>query len=322
MKNFRNIIPALFIAMKKKETPLMAKIFAAITVVYALSPIDLIPDAIPIFGLMDDFIIVPILAFIAIKLIPDHVLAVCISEAQELMIDGIPRKWFYSVPIVLIWGLFIFFVARYFMEVDPREVITFISSSPNRGLLILIGLYSLKAVTFVIPVALLFIASGAFLPLFQAIILTYTLVAIEFTLTFVIGRRLGQERVSSFLSKNKRTEKLLSMNLEEGFLITLILRIVPNPSVDFISLMLSTTNVTYKTFIFASLIGISPSLLTYIFIGDAIWDPLSTAFILPFIIRVILSVSTFVYYRKSPRFQKFRNTTKNDPSHFVDLDHL
>jgi uncharacterized membrane protein YdjX (TVP38/TMEM64 family) len=321
-KNVRNIIPALFIAMKKKDTPLMAKIFAAITVVYALSPIDLIPDAIPIFGLMDDFVIVPLLAYIAIKFIPDHVLEVCVSEAQVLMIDGIPRKWFYSVPIVLIWGVVIFFVARYFMEADPREVITFINSSPNRGLLILIGLYSLKAVTFVIPVALLFIASGAFLPLYQAIALTYALVAIEFTLTFIIGRRLGQERVSSFLSKNKRTEKLLSMNLEEGFLITLILRIVPNPSVDFISLMLSTTNVSYKTFITASLIGISPSLLTYIFIGDAIWDPLSTAFILPFVIRVILSVITFVYYRKSPRFQKFRKAKKIDPSLLVDLDQV
>lgn len=102
---------------------------------------------------------------------------------------------------------------------------------------------------------------------------------------------------------------MLSMNLEEGFLMTLILRIVPNPSVDFISLLLSTTNVTYKSFITASLIGISPSLLTYIFIGEAIWDPLSTAFIMPFIFRVILSVSTFAYYKTSPRFKKFRSNT-------------
>lgn len=306
-KNFRNVIPALFIAMKKKETPIVAKILAAITVIYALSPIDLIPDAIPILGLLDDIVIVPILAYIAIRFIPNHVMESCVVEAQELIITGIPRKWFYAVPIIFIWGLIIFFVARYFVEVNPKDIIAFINVSPWRGLLILIGLYSLKAVTFVIPVALLFIASGAFLPLIQAIILTYALIAIEFSLTFFIGRRLGQEKVSSFLAKNKRTQKLLTMNLEEGFLMTLILRIVPNPSIDFISLLLSTTNVTYKTFILASLIGISPSLLTYIFIGEAIWDPLSTAFILPFIVRVILSISTFVYYRISPRFKKFRS---------------
>ncbi|HAS73991.1 MAG TPA: hypothetical protein DCS67_07595, partial [Clostridiales bacterium UBA8960] len=92
-KSFRNIIPALFIALKKKETPKIAKIFAAITVVYVLSPIDLIPDAIPILGMLDDLIIVPLLAFISIKLIPDHVMEDCILEAQELMVDGIPKKW-------------------------------------------------------------------------------------------------------------------------------------------------------------------------------------------------------------------------------------
>lgn len=307
MKNFRNVIPALFIAMKKKETPIMAKILAAIAVIYVLSPIDLIPDAIPIFGLMDDFIIIPILTFIASKLIPDHVMEACVLEAQEHVKDGIPSKWFYAVPIVFLWGLLIFFVARYFTEVDPREIIDYINASPNRGLLILIGLFSLKAVTFVIPIALLFIASGAFLPLFQAIVLTFLLIAIEFTLTFVIGRRLGQEKVSSYLSKNKKTRKLLSMNLEEGFLISMILRIVPNPSVDFTTLLLSTTNVTYKTFILGSLIGISPSLLTYIFIGEAIWDPLSIAFIIPIIVRVVLSVGSFVYYKKSPRFKNIRN---------------
>lgn len=305
-KNIRNIIPALLIALRKKETPLIAKIFAAITVIYALSPIDFIPDVIPVLGLLDDLIIVPLLAYIAIRLIPDHVLKLCVAEAHEMMSDGIPKKWIYSIPIVMTWLVIIILLAKYFMEVDPREVIAFINASPSRGLIILIGLYSLKAVTFVIPVALLFIASGAFLPLYQAILLTYALIAIEFSLTFVIGRKLGQEKVSAFLSKNKKTKKLLSMNLEESFFVALILRVVPNPSLDFISLMLSTTNISYRIFIVASLIGISPSLLTYILIGDAIWDPLSLAFIAPFIVRVSFSIGTLIYYKRSPRFENFR----------------
>lgn len=306
-KNIRNVIPALFIAIKKKETPLLAKVFAGIAVVYALSPIDLIPDAVPIFGLMDDFIIIPILTIIALKFIPNHILETCVKEAQEIRAEGIQKKWVYAIPIILIWGIVIFFVGRFFMTVNPSEVIDFINASASRGLIVLIGLYSLKAVTFVIPVALLFIASGAFLPIFQAIILTYALIAIEFSLTFYIGRRLGQERVSVLLSKNKRTQKLLTMNLEEGFLVTMILRIIPNPSLDLVSLILSTTNVKYKTFILASLVGVSPSLLTYIFIGDAIWDPLSMAFLVPILIRLVLSISTLVYYRTSARFKRIRS---------------
>lgn len=308
-KNIRNIIPTLFVALRKKETPLVAKIFAAITVIYALSPIDLIPDAIPVLGLVDDIIIVPILAFIAVKLIPDHILDVCAIEAQELLEDGVPKKWLYAIPILVIWGVLIFFIARFFMEADPRQIVDYITASPFRGIVILVGLYSLKSVTFVIPAALLFIASGAFLPLYQAIVLTYILVTIEFTLTFLIGRKLGQETVSMFLSKNKKTKKLLTMNLEEGFLITLILRVVPNPSLDFISLLLSTTNISYSAFIGASLIGVSPGLLAYVLIGDALWDPLSTAFIVPLVIRGMLSIATLFYYKKSKRFISFRTPT-------------
>lgn len=309
-QNLKRIIPALFIALRKKETPMIAKVFAAITVVYALSPIDLIPDAIPLLGLLDDLIILPVLAFIAIKFIPKQLMDECLIEAESLRRDGTTKKWFYAIPILSIWAVLIYFVADYFRTVDPREVISFINASPFRGFLVLIGLYSLKAVTFVIPIALLFIASGAFLPLFQAIMLTYALLAIELTLTFVIGRRLGQEKVTRFLAKNRKAEKFLHMNIEEGFLMTLVLRIVPNPSIDFISLLLSTANLSYKTFISASLLGLTPSLLTYIFIGEAIWDPMSTAFVVPFILRLALSIGTFVYYKKSVRFEKFRNLPK------------
>ena len=67
------MIPAVFISMKKKETPLMAKLFATLTVAYALSPIDLIPDFIPILGYLDDLIILPLLITCTVKLIPKSI---------------------------------------------------------------------------------------------------------------------------------------------------------------------------------------------------------------------------------------------------------
>jgi len=57
--------------MKRRDTPLLAKIFALITIAYALSPIDFVPDFIPILGYLDDIIILPLLVTITIKLIPD-----------------------------------------------------------------------------------------------------------------------------------------------------------------------------------------------------------------------------------------------------------
>lgn len=78
-------IPALFLALKHKRTPLPAKIIAAITVAYALSPVDLIPE---------------------------DVLTECREQAKELWQDGKPRKWFYALPIVFVWLLLIFVIVK------------------------------------------------------------------------------------------------------------------------------------------------------------------------------------------------------------------
>lgn len=59
--NLKTDVPAVFLALKDKRTPAMAKIFAALTVAYALSPVDLVPDFIPVLGYLDDVIILPAL---------------------------------------------------------------------------------------------------------------------------------------------------------------------------------------------------------------------------------------------------------------------
>jgi len=96
-------IPALFIAMKRKDTPIAAKILAGITVAYALSPIDIIPDFIPVLGYLDDLIILPLLAALAIKFIPDEIMEICKAEAAGMWKDGKPKKWYYAIPIIALW---------------------------------------------------------------------------------------------------------------------------------------------------------------------------------------------------------------------------
>lgn len=96
-------LPALFLALKDRETPVLAKVFAGITVAYALSPIDLIPDFIPVLGYLDDVILLPTLIVITAKLIPTPVLERCRKQAEGMWKDGKPKKWVYAIPIVLIW---------------------------------------------------------------------------------------------------------------------------------------------------------------------------------------------------------------------------
>ena len=100
-------IPAIFLALKDKETPAVAKLLAGLTVVYALSPIDLIPDFIPVLGYLDDILILPLLIALTIRFIPDDVLERCKRQSEGMWKDGTPEKWYYTIPILLIWLLLI-----------------------------------------------------------------------------------------------------------------------------------------------------------------------------------------------------------------------
>jgi len=103
VKELKSKLSALFLAYKRKDTPLAAKIVAAITVGYALSPIDIIPDFIPVLGYLDDIIILPLLIALAIKLIPSKIMDECLEQAKDMWSNGKPKKWRYAIPIIGLW---------------------------------------------------------------------------------------------------------------------------------------------------------------------------------------------------------------------------
>ena len=111
-KQLKVDVPAVFIALQKKETPAVAKIVAGITVLYALSPVDLIPDFIPVLGYLDDLIVLPGLVALTVRLIPAELFAQCRAEAEGLWADGKPKKWYYALPVVAVWLLVVWLVVR------------------------------------------------------------------------------------------------------------------------------------------------------------------------------------------------------------------
>ena len=111
-KKLKTDIPALFLALKDDNTPIIAKIFAGITVAYALSPVDLVPDFVPVLGYLDDVILLPMLVALTIKFVPKDVLERNRKQAEGMWKDGKPKKWYYAIPIVLIWLLVIGLVLK------------------------------------------------------------------------------------------------------------------------------------------------------------------------------------------------------------------
>lgn len=114
-KKLKRDIPAVYLALKKKETPWYAKAMALLTIGYALSPIDLIPDFIPVLGYLDDLILLPLLVTATIRLIPKEVFERCRAEAEHLWENGKPKRWYYALPIVLLWLLIVFLVIKAFI---------------------------------------------------------------------------------------------------------------------------------------------------------------------------------------------------------------
>jgi uncharacterized membrane protein YkvA (DUF1232 family) len=94
---------ALYLAYKDARTPWYAKVFSALVVGYAFSPIDLIPDPIPVLGYLDDLVLIPLGVFLALKMIPPEVMVECRIKAREVMAAGKPVNKLAAVVIVLVW---------------------------------------------------------------------------------------------------------------------------------------------------------------------------------------------------------------------------
>ncbi|MBL0421759.1 DUF1232 domain-containing protein [Ramlibacter sp. AW1] len=96
---------ALWFAMRHPQTPWIAKGLAFLVVAYALSPIDLVPDFIPVLGYVDDVLLLPLLIWLTVRLVPPLVLGQCRSRADEwLALNGRkPSVWQGAVLVVAVW---------------------------------------------------------------------------------------------------------------------------------------------------------------------------------------------------------------------------
>ena len=102
-RGLRREVYALFLACKDRRVPWYARLLAGAVVAYAFSPIDLIPDFIPVLGYLDDLLLIPLGIALVIRLIPAPVLADCRAEAGRVMAAGKPTNWIAAGVIIVLW---------------------------------------------------------------------------------------------------------------------------------------------------------------------------------------------------------------------------
>jgi uncharacterized membrane protein YkvA (DUF1232 family) len=104
-RNLNTEIYALYLAYKHPRVSWVARLVIALTIGYALSPIDLIPDFIPVFGFLDDLLIVPAGIALSIRLIPAEVLIECREKAVQEFAGSKPNVRYAWLVVVFTWVL-------------------------------------------------------------------------------------------------------------------------------------------------------------------------------------------------------------------------
>lgn len=108
----REQVAALALAYRDPRTPVAAKIVAACVLAYALSPIDLIPDLIPVLGLLDDLLVLPVGMALAVALVPRDVMQECRARARDGTRADLRLGWIGAVVVASLWALLIVWVGR------------------------------------------------------------------------------------------------------------------------------------------------------------------------------------------------------------------
>lgn len=102
-RDLGNEVLALYLACKDPRVPWAARVLAIIVVAYALSPIDLIPDPIPVLGQMDDLILVPLGVLVVRRLVPADVLAECRERVRTELAGEKPASRTAAMVIIAVW---------------------------------------------------------------------------------------------------------------------------------------------------------------------------------------------------------------------------
>jgi len=103
VKDLKSQVYTLYLAYRDPRVPWFAKAFGAMVLAYALSPIDLIPDFIPVIGYLDDIVLIPLGIMIAMKMIPKEIMEECKRKAVVALTSSEVKTWPATLAIVAIW---------------------------------------------------------------------------------------------------------------------------------------------------------------------------------------------------------------------------
>ena len=166
----------------------------------------------------------------------------------------------------------------YYDELSTVDVQKLLSVTDSLPLMIgiVLAVYFVKALVFVVPASLVYVAVGAALPTGIAVAVNMAGIFIEVTVTYFLGRFLGKDAVYRLLSRNAAGQKILQKNIQDKASVLLSIRAIPAFPIDFISLFYGASGCGYGKYALFSVLGLSWRVILFTILGDAVfkWIPI------------------------------------------------
>ncbi len=119
MRRYCRELHSLYLALRDSRTPWYAKAIACCVLAYALSPIDLIPDPIPVLGQLDDLLLVPLGLAVVWRLIPADVLTDCRKKAKDHAAFTIRGRWLAALGVIVVWAAALVWLGIFLYRLVP-----------------------------------------------------------------------------------------------------------------------------------------------------------------------------------------------------------
>lgn len=191
------------------------------------------------------------------------------------MKKAFPKKKLLSLALRLaVLGVIFTLVALNYDSLVNIDVRALVEHSASRELaaLICIGIFALKGITFVIPAMLIYVSVGMAFSTSSALLISLAGIALEVTVTYLLGVALGGDYVTKLIKKAKNGEKLLNMKDGKKFTSVFVIRVLPVFPIDFASLFFGSLKLGFVKYLLISVAGIAPRVILFTLLGNKIYD--------------------------------------------------
>ncbi len=194
--------------------------------------------------------------------------------------------------LVIVILLVIIFKYNELVNIDVRALVEKTDTLFEAGAAV-VGVYGLKAIVFVIPASVLYMAVGMAFDFAPGLLVNAIGIFFELNITYFIGKFLGGEAVEKKLSASKKGQKIIELR-DKKTPYLYVARLLPVFPIDFVSLFFGASNMGYVRYILISFFGVMPRIILITLLGDKIYDLIPVKFMMTVVVFALLAASVVI----------------------------